>query len=30
MDWPIPFFAGLLLGGGFGFMLGYIVYDDGR
>lgn len=30
MDWPAIFFAGLVLGGLFGYMLGYIVYDDGR
>lgn len=30
MDWATFFFLGLVLGGGFGFMLGYIVYDDGR
>lgn len=29
MDFFI-FFVGLVLGGAFGFMLGYIVYDDGR
>ncbi len=30
MDWPLPFFLGLVLGGGFGYLIGYIVHDDGR
>ena len=30
MDWPIPFFIGLILGLVFGYAIGYIVYDDGR
>ncbi len=30
MDWPLPFFLGLVLGGAFGYIIGYIVHDDGR
>jgi hypothetical protein len=30
MDWPAIFFTGCVVGGCIGFMLGYIVYDDGR
>ena len=30
MDWPLPFFLGLVIGGAFGYIIGYVVHDDGR